>query len=53
MKLSVIVPSWKNPYLKKHVQGLLDNTGLGDQMEIIVILDGYWADILQFVDEQE
>lgn len=42
MKLSVIIPSWKDPYLPKHVQGLLDNSELGDQLEIIVVLDGYW-----------
>lgn len=42
MKLSVIVPSYKDPYLKSHIRSLLDNSELGDQLEIIVVLDGYW-----------
>lgn len=42
MKLSVIIPSWKDPYLVKTINSLLENTGLGNSMEIIVVLDGYW-----------
>jgi len=42
MKLSVVIPSYKDPYLKKHIYSLLDNSDLGDQLEIVVTLDGYW-----------
>jgi len=42
MKLSVIIPSWKDPYLVKTINDLLKASELGDQMEIIVVLDGYW-----------
>ena len=39
-RLSIIIPSWKDPYLPRHVEGLLLNAE-GD-IEIIVVLDGYW-----------
>ena len=42
MKLSVIIPSWKDPLLKKTIQSLLETSELGDQLEIIAVLDGYW-----------
>ena len=45
MKLSVIIPSYKDPYLQKTIDSLLDNSELGDQLEIIVCLDGYWPSI--------
>jgi len=49
MKVSVIIPSWKNPYLKQHTRSLLDNSKLGDQIELIIILDGYWPEEKQMV----
>jgi GT2 family glycosyltransferase len=42
MKLSVVIPSWKDPYNKKTVEDLLKNSELGDKLEIIVVQDGYW-----------
>ena len=45
IKLSVIVPLYKEVYLQQHVDGLLNNSGLGDQLEVICVLDGYWPDV--------
>lgn len=42
MKLSVIIPSWKDPLLQKTIDSLLKNSELGDELEIIPVLDGYW-----------
>jgi glycosyltransferase involved in cell wall biosynthesis len=42
MKLSVVIPSYKDPYLFKTIRSLLDNSELGDQLEIIPVFDGYW-----------
>jgi len=42
MKLSVVIPGYKDPYHEKTVRDLLDNSGLGDQLEIISVFDGYW-----------
>lgn len=42
MKLSVVIPSWKDPFHEKTVQDLLDNSELGDDLEIISVFDGYW-----------
>jgi len=44
MKLSVVIPSWKDPYLVKTIESLLTSSELGDQLEIIAILDGYQPD---------
>jgi len=45
-KLSVIIPSYKDPYLHKTIQSIIDNfTG---EFEIIPVLDGYWTG---FVDD--
>lgn len=44
MKLSVIIPSYKDKYMVKTVESLLSSSELGDQLEIIVTLDGYWPD---------
>ena len=44
MKLSVIIPSYKDPHLQKTIDSLLENSVLGDDMEIVVVLDGYWPD---------
>ena len=40
--LSVIIPSYRDPYLQNTIDSLLENaTG---ELEIIVVLDGYWPD---------
>jgi len=44
MKLSVVIPSYKDPYLHKTIDSLLENSGLGDQLEVIPVLDGYWPE---------
>jgi len=44
MKLSVIVPVYKEPYLEKHTRSLLDNSELGDQLEVIIVLDSIWQE---------
>lgn len=40
--LSCIIPSYKDPYLAPTVAGLLASAG--GQVEVIVVLDGYWTD---------
>lgn len=47
MKLSVIIPSYKDPLLHKTIDDLLEKSELGDQLEIIAVLDGYWTTIKQ------
>lgn len=42
MKLSVIIPSYKDPLLQKTIDSLLTNSELGEDLEIIAVLDGYW-----------
>jgi hypothetical protein len=44
MKLSVIIPSYKDPMLHKTINDLLEKSELGDQLEIIPVLDGYWPE---------
>lgn len=43
MKLSVVIPDYKDPLLHKTIDSLLDNSQLGDQIEIIAVLDGCWS----------
>lgn len=43
LKLSVIIPDYKDPLLHKTIDSLLDNSGLGDQLEVIAVLDGCWS----------
>jgi glycosyltransferase involved in cell wall biosynthesis len=40
--LSVIIPSYKDPYLHKTIDSLLDNAQ--GELEIVVVLDGYWPE---------
>lgn len=42
VKLSVIIPSYKDPLLQKTIDSLLENSELGDELEIIAVLGGYW-----------
>ena len=44
MKLSVIIPSYKDPIVYKTIDSLVENSLLKDDMEIIVVLDGYWIE---------
>ncbi len=44
IKLSVIIPSYKDPLLVKTIDSLLENSELGDGLEIIAVLDGYWPE---------
>lgn len=44
MKLSCIIPAYKDPYVIPTIESLLLNSELGDQMEVIVVLDGFWPD---------
>lgn len=44
MKLSCVIPSWKDVNMPKTVQSILDNSGLGNDIEVIVVLDGYDPD---------
>ena len=44
MKLSVVIPSYRDPLLHPTIDSLLDNSQLGMELEIIVVLDGYWPD---------
>ena len=42
VKLSVVIPSYKDPLMFKTVESILSSSGLGDELEIISVLDGYW-----------
>jgi glycosyltransferase involved in cell wall biosynthesis len=44
MKLSVIIPSYKDPLMVKTIQSLLSSSKLGGKLEIIAVLDGYWPE---------
>ncbi|MBU2052603.1 glycosyltransferase [Patescibacteria group bacterium] len=43
-KLSVVIPSYKDPYLINTIDSLLSNSELGDKLEIVAVLDGYWPE---------
>ena len=42
IKLSVVIPSYKDPNHEKTDRDLLDNSALGDQLEIVSVFDSYW-----------
>ena len=45
IKLSVVIPSYKDPLLHRTIDSLLENSELGEnELEIVVVLDGYWSD---------
>lgn len=52
IKLSVIVPDYKDPLLHKTIDSLLDNSELGDKLEVIAILDGCWSETPFRVDDR-
>jgi len=45
IKLSITIPSYADPLIHKTINSLLENSQLGDGLEIIVVLDGRWTDI--------
>jgi len=48
--LSVILPSYKDPYLINTIDSLLANTG--GEIEIIAVLDGYWPSFELRIDDR-
>lgn len=44
MKLSCVIPAYKDPYVIPTIKSLLDNSKLGDEMEVVVVLDGFWPE---------
>ena len=42
--LSVIMPGYKDPNAMKTIRDLLENSGLGDQLEIIHVWDGFYPE---------
>lgn len=52
MKLSTIIPSYKDPLLKNTIGSLLANSELGDDLEVIAVLDGYWVKPEDIVDDK-
>ena len=51
MKLSVIIPSYKDPLLTRTIGSLLDTSQLGQHLEVIAVLDGYWPPPTSIVDD--
>jgi len=45
IKCTVIIPSYKDPLLLKTIGSLFNSSHLGDKLEVIAILDGYWTNI--------
>jgi len=46
MKLSCVIPSYKDPYLNSTINSMLENSTLGDDLEVIAVLDGYWQNVV-------
>lgn len=44
MKVSVVIPAYKDPWVHPTIDSLLDNSELGNGLEIIVVLDGFWPE---------
>jgi GT2 family glycosyltransferase len=44
IRLSVVIPSYRDPLLHKTIDSLLEASGLGPELEILAVLDGYWSD---------
>ena len=42
IKLSIVLPSYRDPLLFKTIRDILDNSELGDQLEVIGVWDGYF-----------
>ena len=44
IRLSIVIPSYKDPYLQSTIDSLLESSELGNALEVVVTLDGYWPD---------
>lgn len=44
MKLSVVIPVYKDPLVIPTIKSLLENSELGDQLEVIAVFDGFWPE---------
>lgn len=44
IKLSVVIPDYKDPLLHRTIDSLLDNSELGEGLEVIAVLDGCWSE---------
>jgi glycosyltransferase involved in cell wall biosynthesis len=44
MKLSCVVPAYRDPYVIPTIKSLLDNSKLDKEMEVVVVLDGFWPE---------
>lgn len=44
IKLSIVTPCYKEPYLNKMIEDILSKSELGDQLEVIPVFDGVWPD---------
>jgi glycosyltransferase involved in cell wall biosynthesis len=42
MKLSVIIPAYKEPFLQRTIDSILENSKLDSEIEVLPILDGPW-----------
>jgi glycosyltransferase involved in cell wall biosynthesis len=40
--LSAVIPSWKDPLLVKTINSILESSELGERLEVVAVLDGYW-----------
>lgn len=45
MKVSVVIPSYKDPLLQPTIDSLLNMSELGDDLEVIAVMDGYWQEL--------
>jgi len=43
--LSIIIPSYKDPLLHKTIDSLFKNSELGERLEVVAVLDGYWSEV--------
>jgi glycosyltransferase involved in cell wall biosynthesis len=47
IKLTIVIPDYKDPYLNKMIDDILQHSELGNQLEIIPVLDGVWREVIQ------
>lgn len=41
IKLSIVIPAYRDPYVVNTIQDILKNSGLGDALEVIAVFDGF------------
>lgn len=51
IKLSVVIPSYHDKYAKNTIEDLLKNSELGDALEIIDVMDGFYCPAEWIVDD--